>query len=371
MQLLDLPEEILCIILQSMYRKPVLQAHQLLLYGEEVCNSDSLSGPSFTSIVRLNRTLNRIGVPILYHTVHLPESLIAQMLARTLESAPEKYAQHIRTLSARHVFPALITIFHALDSTRVPLLAHLDIPLEVRHSYIEIYDHCALLDQGPGSTSHAEASRDLRAHVASALGPALATLAPGPCSLVLRRPTCETAARGAACALATWSALRRVELAFFPFESLAGTLACAPSLTALRMPLPNAWTPSALCIADNPALERVELFTLHLAPRTNAPAAPAPDGGAQAVPAPAWGDRRPWRKRPPLTYLLRPDMFYDKAGYGLIELWLLTRAQIERDEEGAQSGWLAEARKHPRLKELLLAGALDGEEFDGDDEAGN
>ncbi|KAI0036078.1 hypothetical protein K488DRAFT_82514 [Vararia minispora EC-137] len=429
MSLFDLPEEVLEYALRLVLVDPLS-----LPTGSA---QDSPSAQSaFLPILLVNRALNRIGTPVLYHSVHLTKAATAAILACTLVENPERYAPHVRSLSVDAIYASVPVILRALSPCN---LAHLELMLKLSPYKVELsklgetYIRHPAPESGPPGES-------LRLRVARDLAQAFSVLAPGPRTFVLNRPAMtfgtkcdEIVIGGLARALPSWTALHRVEIPFRLSDPRQGPdpghaddiegeralplgLARVPNLKSVCTLVPSVWSPALQLVASNMSLERLELTTSRLSAGTQRVIEPVPGrvteeyfqlfppSAAQMQAAPqrsnspgpstltsAGRDTSPSssslssssspsastlttleeRLRGPVEIVSRFGLFHDKTRQSLrIKQRVLTRAQVLQDREGGQSGgqsaWLIEARKDPRLLELMLAGASDGKVFSTD-----
>ncbi|VDB83310.1 unnamed protein product [Peniophora sp. CBMAI 1063] len=377
--LLDLPEEILEIII-------------FLVFTPASYSGDGAKLVTLLPVLSVHSVFYRIGVPLLYRAISLPNSETAYLLCRTLDTAPS-YAKHIRVLHAAAVFPSLpfILRYIALAETHLDVLSlALDAPSNAQLATFALKHAVELeawsLDVGnPGLA------------ICRAIASGLLQLKPGPREFVIsrNRPPLPRdrerlqmldAAIGET--LPTWDGLRSIVIAFrLPGDSsMPAGLARAPRLERIRTPLPAVWHEALLIASGNPALKRLAVTVTHVKSRTRAGPVFVPVPGRvkdswpssfpAGIPGPpltnasdattyssaltdATDDRRPSlanRLRAPVEIVSPFGTFHDRTERVLeTEQHSLSRQQVLQDVRGGISAWLLEARKHPRLLELMLA----------------
>ncbi|KAH9067877.1 hypothetical protein EDB87DRAFT_1827834 [Lactarius vividus] len=227
MPLLDLPEEILFVVLESV-----------------ILPSDSrLSLPDPHSLLTC-RTIHRIGLPILYQSILLRTISQTRCVERTILHRP-KLAYHIR-----HLYVSALTlwlpVFHAIGDAKGSLQT------------LDFVFH------GLGGNQFLGGGDENAC-------PPLSTVPVR--RLVVRQGVgfLHDRALGAASTLARaiegWTSLEvaiiEPRLLFLPPHGqpspLALTLSRSPSLRVLRTPLPPAWNSSLLIVSENPNLVRIVL----------------------------------------------------------------------------------------------------------------
>ncbi|KAI9465855.1 hypothetical protein BJY52DRAFT_492708 [Lactarius psammicola] len=226
MLLLDLPEEILFVILQS----AILPLDPRLFLPEP------------QSLLTC-RTIHRIGLPILYQSILLRSIPQARGVERTIHSQP-KLVYHIR-----HLYSSALTswlpVFHAIGYAKGSLQT-LDF---VFHGF-----GGNQLGGGENPWPPLSVVPVRRLVVRQGVG----FLHDGGLG----------AASTLACAIEGWTSLEvaiiepRLLLLPMPHgqpSPLALTLSRSPSLRVLRTPLPPAWNPSLLIASENPSLLRIVL----------------------------------------------------------------------------------------------------------------
>ena len=294
MLLLDLPEEILFVILESAIlpldpRLPLSEPQSLL-----TC-----------------RTIHRIGLPILYQSILLRSNSQALKVKNAILSQP-KLVCHIRHLYSSALV-AWLPILRAIGDAKGSLQTF-DFVFHVSRGGSQ-----PLLNEQEGVwvTLSAVPVRHL-------------VVRPGPG--FYRGPS--IAAPALARAIKSWTSLVRCtnfvslddhtkkrlqevvdvepRVLFLPLphnkpSPLALELSRSPSLRVLRTPLPPAWNPSLLIVSENPSLVRI-VFTAPLVSRSQSGVLVATDE-AMSVPALfARRDEHPWfveaQKHPRLMRLI-------------------------------------------------------------------
>ncbi|KAH9050241.1 hypothetical protein EDB84DRAFT_592969 [Lactarius hengduanensis] len=227
MLLLDLPEEILFVVLESV-----------------ILPSDSrLSLPDPHSLLTC-RTIHRIGLPILYQSILLRTISQTRSVERTILRQP-KLAYHIRHLYAS-ALTLWLPVFHAIGDAKGSLQT-LDF---VFHG---LGGNQSLGGGGENAWPPLSAVPVRRLVVRQGVG-FLSDRALGAASTLAR-------------AIEGWTSLEvaiiEPRLLFLPPHGqpspLALTLSRSPSLRVLRTPLPPAWNSSLLIASENPSLVRIVL----------------------------------------------------------------------------------------------------------------
>lgn len=373
--LLDLPEEILEIIV-------------FLISTPESSTGGAGRPVALLPVLSVHTVLHRIGVFLLYRTLTLADCETAYLLCRTLNAAPH-YAQHVRALYAGAIYPSLPFILRkvALAQTPIDILSLvLNAPPSTQSA---VYAQKHTSELSPWSQD----SSTLDFAVARALASMLLQLKPGPREFVISRngpPLPRDRGRlqwldaTIAQTLPVWESLHSIAIAYrLPGDSIIPIgLAHAPHLERIRTPLPGAWNEALLIASGNPALKRLAVTVTHIKARSRAEPVYVPVPGrvkeswSSAFPASAAtahsvayppsaatpngpGDLRlslADRLRAPVEVVSPLGTFHDKTERFLAtEERPLSRKQVLQDGQGGISEWLIEARKHPRLLELLLA----------------
>ncbi|KAG6867836.1 hypothetical protein C0993_010470 [Termitomyces sp. T159_Od127] len=246
----------------------------------------------------VSRQFHRIAAPLLYRCVHLTSPSTADLLLRTLCARPE-YAQHIRELAILGLWSPVVAVLRLC-----PAISSLDLTIAFEDGAdVDLGVFAALtemrhltLRKPPSVYLSLARPRALITSLARAITawPRLST-ATIAFKLSDDTPTSPTSSFHP---FSAFSASAPPSGPSGPITALATALAAAPALHTFSTHLPSVWNASIASVASNPALERICLY----------PASSRPD----AAPGPA-----------------------AIPGTGL---------------------FLMEARRHPRLAELIAAG---------------
>ncbi|KAI9451347.1 hypothetical protein F5148DRAFT_1290211 [Russula earlei] len=293
LQLLDLPEELLLVILESAVAVPPADPRASLLLLPD-------SGPLLAC-----RTLHRIGLPVLYRTLVLKSSSNAGHLQRTLLERPT-FVRHVRHLYSRVPTLRLLLVLRAICRALGSL---------------EVLDFAICPPWVSGrldGSAEEEPLTGVSVRQLAVREPGVTAFLPFYASSV---------ANVLAEAIDRWPNLEvaeiepRILLSSTPGgqpSPVARALSRSPSLRLLRTVLPPAWNPALLLASENSSLKRIALTK----PR---PLMTSESDGTQA----AGG-----------------ETVSSSEGD-------LSAAFLIAQKEGHP--WLGEARMHCRLMELLVA----------------
>ncbi|KAI0295681.1 hypothetical protein BC826DRAFT_1104091 [Russula brevipes] len=275
MELLDFPEEILVLILKSAIPPPDPRI--------------SLPRPEFLLTCR---TLHRIGLPFLYHTLLIKSPTKAALVHRTLLEQPT-LVRHVRHLYSRVTTLSLLLVLRAIGHGKGSL---------------QTLDFSINAPWMSGRPDGSDEDEPLTAVPVRNLAVRHGNV------MFLRHSVFEVTGALAE-AIQRWPNLEVVEieprilLTSLPLgrpHPVALALSRAPALRLIRTALPPVWDPSLLVASENPSLQRIVLTASELSPGLGRISSRYVDMSAASLVA--HKDRAPWlveaQKHPRLMKLI-------------------------------------------------------------------